>query len=112
MSTALICRCGKPAQFGSRCEDCFADDCGHVTDIYKEDPKPKNMSKKDILELPIAELELSIRTANILSRENIHFIKYLLQLNREDLMDIRGFGKSALDEIEDGLSIFNLSLKQ
>lgn len=62
------------------------------------------------LESPIETLDLGARASNCLSAEGIRFIKDLVFRTENDLLKIRNFGKTSLNEIKDKLQKLNLSL--
>ena len=62
------------------------------------------------LNTPIAELELSVRSANCLREAKIHTIGELVQKNPQELLKYRNFGKKSLAEIDELLSSMGLSL--
>lgn len=68
--------------------------------------------REKILEMPIEELDLSVRSYNCLKRAGINTIYELTQKTAEDMMKVRNLGKKSLEEVETKLSTFNLSLKQ
>lgn len=80
-----------------------------VNDVPQEEEKD---DKEKILEMPIEELDLSVRSYNCLKRAGINTIHELTQKTAEDMMKVRNLGKKSLEEVEAKLSAFNLSLKQ
>jgi len=70
------------------------------------DPLPK------ILEKPIEEMNLSIRSYNCLKRANIHTVEDLTKKTEEDMLKVRNLGKKSLDEIILKLASYGLTLKQ
>ena len=62
------------------------------------------------LEMPIADLDLSVRANNCLESAGIRTIGDLTELNEMDLMKIRSFGKTSLYEIRQKLDEMGLSL--
>lgn len=80
-----------------------------VDDVPQEEEKD---DKEKILEMPIEELDLSVRSYNCLKRAGINTIHELTQKTAEDMMKVRNLGKKSLEEVEAKLSAFNLSLKQ
>ncbi|GAQ24666.1 MULTISPECIES: DNA-directed RNA polymerase subunit alpha [Tepidanaerobacter] len=80
-----------------------------VSDVPQEEEKD---DKEKILEMPIEELDLSVRSYNCLKRAGINTIYELTQKTAEDMMKVRNLGKKSLEEVEAKLSAFNLSLKQ
>ena len=59
---------------------------------------PQNM-----LDMPIEELDLPMRAYNSLKRNNIVKVGQLLQLQDDDLLRMRNFGKKSLDEMKERL---------
>jgi DNA-directed RNA polymerase subunit alpha len=57
----------------------------------------------NMLEMPIEELDLPMRAYNSLKRNNIVKVSQLLQLQDEDLLRMRNFGKKSLDEMKERL---------
>lgn len=65
---------------------------------------------KKLLETPVEELELSVRSSNCLKNANIRSIGDLTSRTEEDIAKTRNFGKKSLQEIKEKLSEWNLSL--
>jgi DNA-directed RNA polymerase subunit alpha len=63
-----------------------------------------------ILVQPVEELELTVRSANCLKAENIHFIGDLIQRTEADLLRTPNLGKKSLNEIKEILARHGLSL--
>src|SRR5262245_56634113 len=62
------------------------------------------------LQLPVSELDLSVRAMNCLESENIRTVGELVKLREEDLVKLRNFGRVTLKEIERKLAERSLSL--
>ncbi len=62
------------------------------------------------LNLPIAELHLSVRASNCLESENIMLIRDLVIHNPDDLLEVRNFGETTLTEIQAKLVDLGLHL--
>lgn len=62
------------------------------------------------LEFPIDHLKLGVRASNCLSSEGIRTIRDLVGHTEADLLRIRNFGKTSLNEIKIKLQKLNLSL--
>ena len=58
----------------------------------------------------VDDLELTVRSANCLKAENIHYIGDLVQRNESDLLKAPNLGRKSLNEIRDILSTKGLSL--
>lgn len=65
-----------------------------------------------LLELPIEELELSVRSFNCLKRAGINTVAELIQKDQEDMMKVRNLGKKSLEEVEQKLGLLGLSLRK
>lgn len=60
----------------------------------------KEESKKEkVLEMPIEELELSVRSYNCLKRAGIATVEDLANRTEDDMMKVRNLGKKSLDEV-------------
>jgi len=53
--------------------------------------------------MPIEELDLPMRAYNSLKRNNIVKVGQVLQLQDDDLLRMRNFGKKSLDEMKERL---------
>ena len=56
-----------------------------------------------IYDMPIEELDLTVRAYNCLKRSNITKVGQVLTMNRDDLLAVRNFGEKSLQELEDRL---------
>jgi DNA-directed RNA polymerase subunit alpha len=65
---------------------------------------------RQILNAPVEELELSVRSSNCLKNANIRTIGELTKKTEEDIAKTRNFGKKSLTEIKEKLQEMNLSL--
>lgn len=57
----------------------------------------------NVLDMPIEDLDLPMRAYNSLKRNNIVKVGQLLQLQDDDLLRMRNFGRKSLDEMKDRL---------
>ena len=71
--------------------------------IEKEEDK-----KEKVLEMPIEELELSVRSYNCLKRAGISTVEDLANKSQEDMMKVRSLGKKSLDEVTNKLIALGL----
>ncbi|MCX2956038.1 MAG: DNA-directed RNA polymerase subunit alpha, partial [Candidatus Portiera aleyrodidarum] len=72
-----------------------------------KDEKPEF---EPILLRPVDDLELTVRSANCLKAEAIHYIGDLVQRSEVELLKTPNLGKKSLTEIKDILASRNLSL--
>ena len=62
------------------------------------------------LNLTIAELRFSVRAGNCLEAENIDTVRELVQRTEDQLLEVRNFGETTLNEVREKLSELNLHL--
>lgn len=62
------------------------------------------------LNLPIAELKLSVRASNCLESENILTVRELVSRSEDALLEVRNFGETTLTEVREKLSDLGLHL--
>ena len=69
----------------------------------------KEESKKEkVLEMPIEELELSVRSYNCLKRAGISTVEDLASKSEADMMKVRNLGKKSYDEVTNKLHSLGL----
>jgi DNA-directed RNA polymerase subunit alpha len=81
------------------------DDVVGDEDIDEEEERIRNL-----LDTPVEELELTVRSSNCLKNANIKTIGDLTRRTEEDIAKTRNFGKKSLMEIKEKLKEWNLSL--
>ncbi|MBA4370244.1 MAG: DNA-directed RNA polymerase subunit alpha [Coriobacteriaceae bacterium] len=64
-----------------------------------------------LLETPIEELDLSVRSYNCLKRQGVNTIGQLTECSESDLLNIRNFGAKSIEEVKDKLQQMGLGLK-
>jgi len=78
-----------------------------------EDEQPAQSSEVSgldaLLEKPIDELELSVRSANCLKNANINTLRDLVRRSEKDMMETKNFGKKSLEELQELLGKLGLS---
>lgn len=67
---------------------------------------------KQIREMSIEEMDLSVRSYNCLKRANIHTVDDLTKKTEEDMLKVRNLGKKSLDEVIYKLSTYGLTLQE
>ena len=75
--------------------------------VEKEENK-----KEKILEMPIEELELSVRSFNCLKRFGISTVEDLTNKSENDMMKVKNLGKKSLDEVIAKLRDLGLDLRK
>jgi len=76
----------------------------------EDDLDEDNERIRAILNTPVEELELSVRSSNCLKNANIKTIGELTRKTEDDIARTRNFGKKSLQEIKEKLKEWNLSL--
>ncbi len=62
------------------------------------------------LGMSLAELQLSVRAMNCLESENIHTVRDLVVKTPDQLLEVRNFGETTLNEVREKLTSLNLRL--
>ena len=75
-----------------------------------DDIDEDNERVRSLLETPVDELELSVRSSNCLKNANIKTIGDLTSKTEDEIAKTRNFGKKSLQEIKEKLKEWNLSL--
>ena len=66
----------------------------------------------DLMAKPISELELSVRSSNCLQGEKINTVGDLVNMSEADLLGLRNFGKTSLEEVTAKLVDLGLTLSR
>ena len=66
----------------------------------REEEEPSG-PESELLDTPIEDLQLSVRSLNCLKRAGIRTVGELLTYSEEDVMKLKNFGQKSLDEIAD-----------
>lgn len=74
-------------------------------------PAPVDAITTSELQIPVEDMDLSVRSYNCLKREGINTLSELVALSEHQLMNIRNFGQKSVDEVRDKLIEMGLSLK-
>jgi DNA-directed RNA polymerase subunit alpha len=70
------------------------------TMFYDEEKEEKKTRKNQILETPISDFELSVRSRNCLRKMNIITLSDLLNISEAELLSYKNFGETSLREIK------------
>ena len=76
----------------------------------EDESMPKQ--EENVLEITIEELDLSDRTFNCLKRSGIATVKDLANKAEEDMIKLRNFRQSSLEEVIQKLNSFGLSFRK
>ena len=80
------------------------------TMLYDEEFEKSKSRRYQILETPISDFELSVRSRNCLKKMNIYTIGDLLNITESELLSYKNFGETSLVEIKQILGSKGLSL--
>lgn len=79
---------------------------------YDEEISKKQGKESEVLNIPISDFELSVRSKNCLEKMNIHTLKDLTRITEADLLSFKNFGETSLNEIKAILAQKGLRLGQ
>nr|QCI07536.1 RNA polymerase a-subunit [Malaconema sp.] len=71
---------------------------------FKSQNNNKENKEKQIQQILIEELQLSVRAYNCLKRAQIHSISDLLDYSQEELLEIKNFGQKSAEEVIEALN--------
>ncbi len=80
------------------------------TMYYDEEKEKRRTRKNQILETPISDFELSVRSRNCLKKMNIRTLGDLLNITEAELLSYKNFGETSLKEIKTVLDAKGLYL--
>jgi DNA-directed RNA polymerase subunit alpha len=80
--------------------------------LYDEDKVKKQGKATEVLNIPISDFELSVRSKNCLERMNIKTLDDLTQVTELELLSYKNFGETSLTEIKNILNQKGLRLGQ
>jgi len=80
------------------------------TMFFDEEKERKRSKKNQILETPISDFELSVRSRNCLRKMNIRTLGDLLNITETELLSYKNFGETSLREIKSILDQKSLHL--
>ena len=80
------------------------------TMVYDEEKEKKKTRKNQILETPISDFELSVRSRNCLKKMKIHTLGDLLNITEAELLSYKNFGETSLKEVKSILEPKSLTL--
>ena len=91
--------------------DLFTDQGLYTVEFEEEvEAEDKEDKVQKLLNMPINEIELSVRSHNCIQSANIETIGDLARLSETEMLKYRNFGKKSLDEIKGILTSLGLGL--
>jgi DNA-directed RNA polymerase subunit alpha len=80
------------------------------TMVYDEETEKKKTRKMQVLETPLSDFELSVRSRNCLKKMNLNTLGDLLRTTEAELLAFKNFGETSLREIKAILDSKGLTL--
>ncbi|MBN2212399.1 MAG: tetratricopeptide repeat protein [Sedimentisphaerales bacterium] len=91
----------------------FLKDIDSSVTMYIDEEQEKRIDRRNqVLEIPISDFELSVRSRNCLKKMNIRVLGDLLRVTESDLLAYKNFGETSLQEIKVILNSKGLRLGQ
>src|SRR4051812_32554541 len=90
----------------------YMKDVESARSMYYDDDDRKGDSRNRVLEIPITDFELSVRSRNCLKKMNIRSLGDLLRTTEQELLSYKNFGETSLNEIKALLASKGLRLGQ
>lgn len=91
----------------------YLKDTRSALNMYYDEERIKAKDREsEVLNIPISDFELSVRSKNCLERMNIATLKDLTMVTETDLLSYKNFGETSLNEIKSVLTQKGLSLGQ
>jgi DNA-directed RNA polymerase subunit alpha len=75
-------------------------------------PEPGDDEMTALMNKPIEDLDLTVRSYNCLKREGVTTVGELTEQSEDDLLEIRNFGQKSIDEVKAKLTELGLDLKK
>ncbi len=88
------------------------DSQASVTMYYNPDAEMASSRFSQVLEIPVTDFELSVRSRNCLKKMNIRTLGDLTRVNEQQLLSSKNFGETSLSEIKEILGSKGLRLGQ
>lgn len=90
----------------------FMKDVDSARSMFYEDDERRDERRSALMEMPITDFELSVRSRNCLKKMNIHTLGDLMKVTEPELMGFKNFGETSLNEIRILLTAKGLKLGQ
>ena len=89
----------------------FIELCSEMSDMSILVSKEEDKQVK-LMELPIEEMDLSVRSYNCLKRAGINTIQDLLKKSKSDMFKVRNLGAKSVEEVIQKLDSYGFSLRK
>ena len=88
----------------------FVDLCEEMSGLNILVSKEEDQQVK-VLEMPIEDMDLSVRSYNCLKRANINTVEDLIKKSKGDMLKVRNLGLKSIEEVVAKLEGYGLSLR-
>jgi len=85
-------------------------DYRRISQIVEEKKALREAISEDVYNMPVEQLNLSVRAMNCLRRSGIDTVGELISTDVKDLLSMRNFGRKSKNEIDEKLKALGLSL--
>jgi DNA-directed RNA polymerase subunit alpha len=90
----------------------YMKDVASARSMYMDDEGGREDRRDAILNIPVTDFELSVRSRNCLKKMNIRVLGDLLRVSESELLGYKNFGETSLNEIKALLASKSLRLGQ
>src|SRR5437868_5270213 len=90
----------------------YMKDVESARSMYYDDDDRRGDRRNAVLEIPLADFELSVRSRNCLKKMNMRTLGDLLKTTEQELLSYKNFGETSLNEIKALLASKGLRLGQ
>ncbi len=89
----------------------FVELCSQMSDMDILVSREEDKQVK-LMELPIEEMDLSVRSYNCLKRAGVNTVEDLIKKSRGDMLKVKNLGIKSIDEVIQKLESYGLSLRK
>jgi DNA-directed RNA polymerase subunit alpha len=100
----------KGLRLGMRREEVLAHDSAMIT--LPDIPEDDVADMSDLLDMPISDLDLSVRSSKCMSQLSVSSVRDLTEMSETELLRIKNFGVTSLQEIKTKLAKMGLGLRK
>ena len=90
----------------------YMRDVESARSMYYDDEEHRSGNRNAVLDIPVTDFELSVRSRNCLKKMNIKTLGDLLRTTEQELLSYKNFGETSLNEIKQLLAQKGLRLGQ
>jgi DNA-directed RNA polymerase subunit alpha len=90
----------------------YMRDVESARSMYYDDEDNRGTNRNAVLDIPVTDFELSVRSRNCLKKMNIKTLGDLLRTTEQELLSYKNFGETSLNEIKQLLAQKGLRLGQ